>query len=54
MWIDIHVLDTPCGRLLKDAIEENLHIKFSLRAIASYTKLEGLKLYTRMVLILLL
>ena len=34
----------PCGRLLKDAIEENLHIKFSLRAIANSTKLEGFEI----------
>lgn len=40
VWIDISVLDTPCGRLLKNAIEENLHIKFSLRSIANSTKLE--------------
>ena len=35
---------TPCGRLLKDAIEENLYIKFSLRAIANSTNLEGFEI----------
>lgn len=44
VWIDISVLDTPCGRLLKNAIEENLHIKFSLRSIANSTKLEGFEI----------
>ena len=44
VWIDMSVLDTPCGRLLKNAIEENLHIKFSLIAIANSTKLEGFEI----------
>ena len=44
VWIDISVLDTSCGRLLKNAIEENLHIKFSLRSIVNSTKLEGFEI----------
>ena len=44
VWIDISVLDTSCGRLLKNSIEENLHIKFSLRSIVNSTKLEGFEI----------
>ena len=44
VWLDCSVLDTPCGRLLNKAIEENLHIQFSLRALANYTKLEGFEI----------
>ena len=28
VWLDASVLDTPCGRLLNEAIENDLHIKF--------------------------
>ena len=44
VWLDASVLDTPCGRLLNKAIEENLHIQFSLRALANSTKLEGFEI----------
>lgn len=44
VWLDAKVLDTPCGRLLNKAIEENLHIQFSLRALANSTKLEGFEI----------
>ena len=44
VWLDASVLDTPCGRLLNKAVEENLHIKFSLRAMANSTKLEGFEI----------
>lgn len=44
VWLDANVLDTPSGRLLDKAIEENLYIKFSLRAMANYTKLEGFEI----------
>ena len=44
VWLDTSVLDTPCGRLLNKAIEENLNIQFSLRAIANSTKLEGFEI----------
>lgn len=40
VWLDASILDTPCGRLLNKVVEENLHIKFSLRAVANSTKLE--------------
>lgn len=44
VWLDCSVLDTPSGRLLNKAIEENLHIQFSLRALANSTKLEGFEI----------
>lgn len=44
VWLDASVLDTPCGRLLNKALNENLHIQFSLRAMANYTKLEGFEI----------
>lgn len=44
VWFDASVLDTLCGRLLNNAIEEDLHIKFSLRAMANSTKLEGFEI----------
>lgn len=44
VWLDASVLDTPSGRLLNKAIEENLHIQFSLRAMANSTKLEGFEI----------
>lgn len=44
VWLDAYVLDTPCGRLLNEAIEEGLSIKFSLRAIANSTKIEGFEI----------
>lgn len=44
VWLDGSVLDTPSGRLLNKAVEENLHIKFSLRAVANSTKLEGFEI----------
>ena len=44
IWLDASVLDTPCGRLLNKAIEENLCIQFSLRAMANSTKLEGFEI----------
>lgn len=44
VWLDASVLDTPSGRLLNKAIEENLHIQFSLRALANSTKLEGFEI----------
>ena len=40
----MRVLDTPCGRLLNEAIENDLHIKFSLRSFAKSTKLEGFEI----------
>jgi hypothetical protein len=44
VWLDCSVLDTPCGRLLNKAIEEDLDIQFSLRALANSTKLEGFEI----------
>jgi hypothetical protein len=44
VWLDCSVLDTHSGRLLNKAIEENLHIQFSLRALANSTKLEGFEI----------
>lgn len=44
VWLDCNVLDTPSGRLLNKAIEDNLHIQFSLRALANSTKLEGFEI----------
>ena len=44
VWLDACVLDTPCGRLLNEAIENDLHIKFSLRSFAKSTKLEGFEI----------
>lgn len=44
VWLDAYVLDTPSGRLLNKAIEEDLHIQFSLRAMANSTKLEGFEI----------
>lgn len=44
VWIDASVLDTPCGRLLNEAIEKDLRIQFSLRALANSTKLEGFEI----------
>lgn len=44
VWLDCSVLDTPSGRLLNKAIEEDLHIQFSLRALANSTKLEGFEI----------
>ena len=44
VWLDASVLDTPSGRLLNKAINENLHIQFSLRALANSTKLEGFEI----------
>ena len=44
VWLDASVLDTPCGRLLNEAIENDLHIKFSLRAFSNSTKLEGFEI----------
>lgn len=44
VWLDCSVLDTPSGRLLNKAIEEDLDIQFSLRALANSTKLEGFEI----------
>lgn len=44
VWLDASVLDTPCGRLLNEAIEKDFHIQFSLRAMANSTKLEGFEI----------
>ena len=44
VWLDASVLDTPCGRLLNKALEEDFHIQFSLRALANSTKLEGFEI----------
>ena len=44
VWLDCSVLNTPSGRLLNKAIEEDLHIQFSLRALANSTKLEGFEI----------
>lgn len=44
VWLDASVLDTPCGRLLNEAIEGNLNIQFSLRSFANTTELEGFKI----------
>lgn len=44
VWLDVNVLDTPCGRLLNEAIERDLSIQFSLRALANSTKLEGFEI----------
>lgn len=44
VWLDANVLDTPCGRLLNKALNENLHVQFSLRAMANSTKLEGFEI----------
>lgn len=44
VWLDASVLDTPCGRLLNEAIEKDLHIQFSLREMANSTKLEGFEI----------
>lgn len=41
VWFDASVLDTPCGRLLNEAIENDCNILFLLRAFANTTKLEG-------------
>jgi hypothetical protein len=41
VWLDASVLDTPCGRLLNEAIENDCSILFSIRAFANTTKLEG-------------
>ena len=44
VWLDASVLDTPFGRLLNEAIEKDLHIQFSLRALANSAKLEGFEI----------
>lgn len=44
VWLDAKVLDTPCGRLLNKAIEEDAHIQFSLRSFANSTEIEGFKI----------
>lgn len=44
VWLDASVLDTPCGRILNEAVERDLSIQFSLRAFANATMIEGFKI----------
>lgn len=44
VWLDASILDTPCGRLLSEAIERDLIIQFSLRSFANSIKVEGFEI----------
>lgn len=40
-WVAVDILDTPCGRIMNDAINNGHKVKFSLRYMADTTEIEG-------------